>query len=253
MEKRPEIIAHRGACMGLPDNSMEGFAASVANKADGLEIDVQLTKDNICVLYHDRTAQKLTGARRPIFSYTLDQLEKAGSDGRKIVTLEKAIELFKEKTRLYIEIKSGKLERKLGITKLIVQKVCNLVAGIEPEFKKNISFLSFDPDVLEHIHNMDTGTGYVLNIDEYAIKEKWSVQIKEILNKTYSVKNLTGLCINKRKLTHKLVTFAHDHDLKMFVYSCNTENQLKRLLGFKLDGIMTDRAQWLVKRMNHET
>ena len=252
-KNRPKIIAHRGNCQGLPENSETAFKQSIAYGVDGIETDVQLTKDNIPVIFHDRISLKLTGTRKWISSYTLGELLQFDIKNEKILTLTEILKLFSKETSLYVEIKSGTIERASGRPRLLTQKVVEQVMNIPPEYQKNISFLSFDPDVLEQVFSISDKIKCVLNVNDYAKKDKWSIQSKNILNKTFSCDHLAAICINKNKLTSNLVNFAHGHDLEIFTYSCNTETQLKRLLTFELDGIMTDKAEWLPKRINYET
>lgn len=50
---RPKVIAHRGASHAHPDNSRAAFDAAVAEGADAVECDVQLTADRVLVVRHD--------------------------------------------------------------------------------------------------------------------------------------------------------------------------------------------------------
>jgi glycerophosphoryl diester phosphodiesterase len=254
MEKsNPKIIAHRGNCSGLTENSETAFKQSIIYKVDGIETDVQLTKDNIPVIFHDRISLKLTGNRKWISSYTLDELLQFDIKNEKILTLTKLLKLFSEKTALYIEIKSGTIERSSGRSILLTQKVVQQVLNIAPEYQKNIFILSFDPDVLEQVFNISEQMQCILNVNDYARKDKWSVQAEDILNKKFSCDHLAAICTNKNWLTSDLVSFAHEHNMKMLTYSCNSEKQLNRLLNFDLDGIMTDKAEWLTKRIRYGT
>ena len=246
---KPKIIAHRGNCDRLPENSETAFNRSVEYGVDGIETDVQLTKDNIPVIFHDRLSLKLTGTRKWISSYTLDELSQFNIKNEKILTLDKTIKLLSKKTSLYIEIKSGIIERNSGRSELLTQKTVEQVLDIPPENQKNIFILSFDPDVLEQVLSISNKMRCVLNVDDYAKQNKWSIQAKDILNKNFSCNHLTAICINKNKLTSDLVSFAHGNNMEILTYSCNSEKQLNRLLDFNLDGIMTDKAEWLPKRM----
>ena len=51
--KKMKIWAHRGASGYAPENTMEAFSEAVRRKADGIELDVQLTKDGEIVVIHD--------------------------------------------------------------------------------------------------------------------------------------------------------------------------------------------------------
>lgn len=247
--KKPKIIAHRGNCKGLPENSKTAFENSIAYRVDGIETDVQLTKDNIPIIFHDRISLKLTGLRKWISSFTLDELLQFNIKNEKILTLEKTINLFSHKTSLYIEIKSGKPERIAGRSKLLTNKVVNQVLNIAPEYQKNISILSFDIDVLEQVFSISNKIKCILNLDDYDKGNKWCVQTKDIINNKFSCNHLAGLCNHEKKINTALVNFAHANNMEIFTYSCNTDKQLKRLLTFNLDGIMTDRAEWLTQKI----
>ena len=100
-KNKPKIIAHRGNCEGLPENNETAFKQSIAYSVDGIETDVQLTKDNIPVIFHDRVSFKLTGTRKWISSYTLDELLQFHIDNERILTLDRTINLFNKKTGLW--------------------------------------------------------------------------------------------------------------------------------------------------------
>ena len=51
--KKPLIIAHRGASGLAPENTLPAFRAAIAAGADGIEFDVQLTRDGQAVVVHD--------------------------------------------------------------------------------------------------------------------------------------------------------------------------------------------------------
>lgn len=50
---RPRVVAHRGASHAHPDNSWAAFDAAIAEGADAVECDVQLTADGRLVVRHD--------------------------------------------------------------------------------------------------------------------------------------------------------------------------------------------------------
>ena len=49
------VIAHRGAPRHYPDNTLAGFDRALRFPCDGIEFDVQLSRDGVPVVYHDRT------------------------------------------------------------------------------------------------------------------------------------------------------------------------------------------------------
>ena len=55
-----EIFAHRGASGYAPENTMDAFKLAVKQGAEGIELDVQLSKDGIPVVIHDETIDRVT-------------------------------------------------------------------------------------------------------------------------------------------------------------------------------------------------
>ena len=52
-EKRPLVIAHRGASSDFPENSLEAFSGAFEQGADWIELDVRRSKDGVLVVHHD--------------------------------------------------------------------------------------------------------------------------------------------------------------------------------------------------------
>ena len=67
--------AHRGASEYTPENTMLAFNLGIYMGANGIETDVQLTKDGIPVLFHDNTIIRMTGEEGSISDYTFDELQ----------------------------------------------------------------------------------------------------------------------------------------------------------------------------------
>src|SRR5580765_2674294 len=74
---RPLVFAHRGGGALAPENSMEAFDNGLALGADGLELDVHLSRDGAVVVHHDRTLDRTTALRGPIADRTADELRRA--------------------------------------------------------------------------------------------------------------------------------------------------------------------------------
>ena len=123
----PKIIGHRGIPHLTPENTMASFRAAVENGADGLETDVQMTKDGELVLIHDETLDRTTNGKGLVLTHTLSELKSLDTGSKfdpafkneKIPTLREFLEFVSGRDLLInIEIKSGVvlypgIERKL--------------------------------------------------------------------------------------------------------------------------------------------
>ena len=98
------VIAHRGYSAKAPENTMAAFELALAAGADGIELDVHLTRDGgswSCMTKVNRT----TNGTGPITAYTLAELKAldAGSwfgpdfAGQRVPTLRQVLDLIKGK------------------------------------------------------------------------------------------------------------------------------------------------------------
>ena len=110
--------AHRGASEYAPENTMSAFYLGLIYGADGIETDVQRTKDGELVLFHDDTLDRVTDGSGTVRDYTLSELKSLKVYGGcttgfydKIVTLREFLEVFsKYNIHFAIELKHEGLE-----------------------------------------------------------------------------------------------------------------------------------------------
>ena len=107
--------AHRGASEYTPENTLLAFYTGMYMGANGIETDVQMTKDGVLVLFHDDTIMRLTGAEGSIQDYTLGQLRQFTFENNgltdKIVVFEDFLQQFGWRDITFaIEIKQAGIE-----------------------------------------------------------------------------------------------------------------------------------------------
>ena len=68
-------IAHRGYSGKFDENTMIAFKKAIEYKADGIETDVQISKDGIPVIIHDETLDRTTNGHGFVKNYTLNELK----------------------------------------------------------------------------------------------------------------------------------------------------------------------------------
>ena len=90
--------AHRGASEYAPENTLISFYTGIFMGANGIETDVQRTKDGVLVLFHDDTLDRVTGQPGSVADYTFDELQqfrvKKGDLTDAIVRFEDFLRLF---------------------------------------------------------------------------------------------------------------------------------------------------------------
>ena len=73
---KTKIWAHRGASAYKPENTLEAFALAIEQGADGIELDVHLTKDGHIVVAHDERLERVSNGTGLICDYTLAELKE---------------------------------------------------------------------------------------------------------------------------------------------------------------------------------
>ena len=94
--------AHRGASEYYPENTMRSFYAGLEMRADGIETDIQRTKDGVLVLHHDDTLKRIVGMDQPVCDFTYAELltmdfgafKGERFAGERIVTLDEFLTRF---------------------------------------------------------------------------------------------------------------------------------------------------------------
>lgn len=116
VQKRIQLMSHRGIPWTLPENSMASIRAAIESGADIVEFDVRLTKDSIPIVMHDATIDRTTDGTGSVGSYNYSDLKKYKiiytkngrvSDGEPVPTLEELATLFSRyrDVRINCEIK----------------------------------------------------------------------------------------------------------------------------------------------------
>ncbi|MDO5377911.1 MAG: glycerophosphodiester phosphodiesterase family protein, partial [Clostridia bacterium] len=110
------IYAHRGASGYAPENTLRALDLAADMHADGVEIDVQRTKDGKLVVFHDETLDRVTDGVGPLCMYTYDELRRfplvhaaGGSNADVIPLLSDVLALLSRRSlKLNIELKNSR-------------------------------------------------------------------------------------------------------------------------------------------------
>lgn len=111
------IFGHRGARAYAPMNTLPSFELALAQGADGVELDVRLTRDGEMVILHDDSVDATTDGKGHVRDLTLSEVKAldAGSyfdpkfKGAQIPTLDEVFEAIGKRTRINVEIKAETL------------------------------------------------------------------------------------------------------------------------------------------------
>lgn len=165
--KDPLIIAHRGASAVAPENTLAAFARAMDDGADGIELDVRLSRDGVPIVIHDETLRRTGLREEAVAKMTAKQLgevdvgswfnrahpKRAREDyARECVSrLDQVFRFFQDRdARLYVEMKTGANE---GFAKL-TQAVAHLTR--EHRLYSLTVVVSFDLAAIAQIKQIDS-------------------------------------------------------------------------------------------------
>ena len=149
---QPLVIAHRGASVQAPENTLAAFNLAVEQEADAIEFDVDLTRDGHVVIMHDATIDRTTNGRGRVGDLTLEEIRRvdAGAwkaaefQGEHVPLLEEALEAVGQRLLINIEVKGMSL-RSAGLE----QRVAALIE--QHELIDRVIISSFNPLALRRV------------------------------------------------------------------------------------------------------
>jgi len=112
IERRPLVIAHGGASADAPEHTIVAFETAIAEGADGIGLQVRLTRDAHPVVFGPDVLERTTNGRGSLSEHTMRDLKRldagGGKDprfgGQRIQTLHEVLEGFRDRTRFWIEL-----------------------------------------------------------------------------------------------------------------------------------------------------
>lgn len=252
----PMVIAHRGARSEAPENTAAAFDAALQYPIDGIEFDVQLSADGVPVVFHDDTLFRMTGSRRRLGSCSLLQLRALdlggwfdpGFAGETILTLDEMLQRYAGVTDLYLEIKSSPRDLTTGRIEALTRETLACVKRhLRRLSARRLHLLSFDAQVLCLAHDLMPAAAGMRNLElprgltlAAATPERLKMEIDPAL---------TAVNLAVKMLSPALADVVRGCGKTLFTYTCNTPRQLRRALAAGVDGIMTDKPDWLVRAL----
>ncbi len=245
---RPAIIAHRGASAYAPENTLAAFKLALQQSADAIELDAKLTADGQVVVIHDQTVDRTTLHRGYVKHLRLAELRKmdAGShfdvafQGEAIPTLEEVFKAVGQLTYINVE-----LTNYTSITDQLPEKVAELVKSCR--VGQRVFFSSFNPIALLRIRRLLpeapagllAGNGF-LGLLARSWPGRWL--------------GYQSLHPELGDVTPGLIASTHQRGKKIFVYTVNREEDMRRMFEMGVDGIFTDDpilAEKVLKAVKH--
>jgi glycerophosphoryl diester phosphodiesterase len=228
------ILAHRGSQVFRPENTLEAFSLAVEQGADGIELDVHLSKDGEIVVAHDARLERVSNGKGFINDHTLEELKSldfdnslSGSQTYRIPLLSEVFSLLKPSNlTLNIELKTDERLYPDLPEKLIA------LAG-EYAMSERIIYSSFNHYSLKQIKTLAPGAKTGL-LYELGIVDPWvyaNYLGADAIHPLYHV--IAAL--------PETVKHCHEHGVMVNVWTVDDTQLIKLMLKYGVDGIITNR------------
>ncbi|PPA69446.1 glycerophosphodiester phosphodiesterase [Jeotgalibacillus proteolyticus] len=235
------LYAHRGASRMCPENTMAAFRQAVREKADGIELDVQLSKDHKAVVIHDEAVDRTTNGTGEVKDLTLAELksldagswQNAACKEETIPTLEEVLAWIKgTDMKLNVELKTDVYPYE-GIEQIVLEQLDRY--GL----KERTVISSFNPETLKRVRQLDgTIRLAVLVWDETKGMVKLAQKLKA-----------EAIHAKKDFMFTKEAVKAAQAGIPIRLYTINDLSELDGISLSSIEGIFTDEPAKLRKEL----
>lgn len=231
------IFAHRGANREAAENTRSAFEQALQYAIDGIETDVQLSRDGVPVLWHDRFLGKLGLPLKRIDDFDHAELramnfaghfdQHAAPEG--VMSLQEFIDTYRSRCQLLLEIKNRAWESGARHESKVRQTL--EMAG-EADCER-IVVSSFHLDSLVYAHSCRPEFPLVCNFEpEQGIADAQRVLAEQPF--------LHGLCLPIATLDAAMVELLRVQGKTVTVYTCNSDQEINKALDLGVDVLISD-------------
>jgi len=222
----PLVFAHRGDSSNALENSLESIHRAMSLSVDMIEIDIRRSRDNGLYVMHDKLTGRTAGKNIDIERANSEKIAKVKlKNGESVPALADVLRLVAGKCGLNLEIKSN------GAGALTAQYL--LASG----YKGHILVSSFHEDEVAAARRAMPLLPVSMIFDVFAIRT-----IPSYLAQGYNV-----ISLRKKTVNEKLVSACHEQGLKIYVWTVDEEDEMRKFIAWGVDGIYSNRPGVLKK------
>lgn len=214
-------VAHRGWSSRAPENTMSAIRLAIADPdVDWIEIDVQLSKDNVPVVIHDYTLRRTTNGKGEVKDWTAAELSSldAGNwfsqkyQGESIPTIEDVLREAVGHCKLNIELKTDGI-RYPELEKKVLERIRAYNA------EKNVVLTSFNEGALYRVRKLSDEVRTGLIIDGW--RNTLPLELKEL--------GSDFLSIGFSRLNEDRIAMLHDSGIQVMAWTVNEARAIRKV------------------------
>ena len=227
---KPIILAHRGFSGNYPENTMLAFQKAYEAGCDGIELDVQFTKDKEIVIIHDEKINRTSHQKGAVKDFTYEELcqidfsYKFDVPFQKIPTLREFLEWVQDKDILTnIELKTS-IEPYPGIEEAVYALIC------EYHMQKKVILSSFNHVSVLKMKQLDESLvcGF--------LTECWLLHAGAYT----AFHHVEGYHPRFTALNQESVKELKQNNVRIMTWTVNKKKDIQHMLELEVDGIITN-------------
>lgn len=243
------MFAHRGGSALAPENTLAAFEKGLALGADGLELDVHLSRDGVVVVHHDRTLERTTNLHGLIAQYDAQDLSRADAGyrfhsgaafpfrgrGFGVPTLVDVLDRYRD-VRIIVELKVD--------TAAMAQAIVGVVRSVDA--LDRVCVASFGRTVLRAVRSLEPAVATSAAREEvrWALYRSWCRW--PVARSSYDGYQVPEWAGRTHIVSPRFVADAHRAGLGVQVWTVDSDPDARRLLAWGVDALITDRPDVVV-------
>lgn len=224
------VYAHRGGAALRPENTIAAFDHGLSCGADGLEFDVHLSRDGVVVIHHDDTLDRTTRGHGRVADHTAAELAALDVPAlAEVLARYPGIPLIIE-----LKVESGELAR----------RVINLLRSAGAVDRTALGCFYYGPLNTAREYEPSIRTGASREETRWALYRSWvGWPLGTTPYRELQVPERFGLT---KIVSPRFIAHAHKWRLPVKVWTVNEPDDMRRLLAWGVDALITDRPDLAV-------
>ena len=268
-----EVIAHRGASHDVAEHTLDAYRKAIDAGADALECDVRLTRDGVLICVHDRRIDRTSTGRGVVSTLELAELERLDfaswrnrgelsadpmltadweepdTDGRRVLTLERLLELveaYERPVKLAIETKHP--TRYAALVERTLIELIERVGLAHPLTHEDsrVRVMSFAPTSLRRVHALAPALPTVLLLRRLPLRLRDGSLPPRV--------PIAGPSLEVLRRYPEYVRRAHRRGNQVHVWTVDEPGDVEYVIGLGVDAVITNRPRhvlrWLAQRLD---
>jgi glycerophosphoryl diester phosphodiesterase len=226
----PLVYAHRGGAALRPENTIAAFDHGLACGADGLEFDVHLSRDGVIVIHHDPTLDRTTRGRGRVADHTAAELEAFD-----VPSLADVLGRYPD-IPLIVELKLDSNE--------LARRVVDLLRAAGAVERTALGCFYYQPLKTAREYEPLLKTGASREETRWALYRSWvGWPLGTTAYHELQVPERSGLT---KIVSPRFIRHAHKWHLPVKVWTVNDPDDMRRLVAWGVDALITDRPDLAV-------